>query len=134
MAITWEVAGRICRLPACNETSDRVYHQILNQQIFEIVTKILRLKIFAFLVLFHRSFIPGISSINNNISSNSSITVAPSSLPILDTFTDKGDLIHMGADCTMCKHYAKARKVLLVLLLVTPFVTRDQLKTLKYNC
>ena len=58
-------------------------------------------------VLHFRSFIPSISSLCDNISSSSCITTEASPLPILDTPTDQGYILHMGADRTLCAHYVK---------------------------
>ena len=58
-------------------------------------------------VLHFRSFIPSISSLGDNISSSSCITTEASPLPILDTPTDQGYILHMGADRTLCAHYVK---------------------------
>ena len=58
-------------------------------------------------VLHFRSFIPGISSLGDNISSGSCITTEASPLPILDTPTDQGYILHMGADRTLCAYYVK---------------------------
>lgn len=72
----------------------------------------------ASIVLPLRSFIPAVSPFSNNISSSCSITDAPSSVAVLDTSSDQGYIIHMGTDCTMCKHYAKVERTVLGLALM----------------
>ena len=60
-----------------------------------------------FAALSFRSFIPGVSSFSNNISSSRSIKAAPSSLPILDTHSNQDYIIHVGTNCTLCEYYVK---------------------------